>query len=327
MNRFAGLSVTEGRQEHFRLLREEAESIVKRSAVEPILEEINCPLGCSEQPELLFVKEGSSFVRCPRCRLVFINPQLVESALEEHFASSLAWEVWAETVLPSEEQQEFDRDKYRSALRTLKALHPKAQTLLDIGTGSGLFLSLAQEAGFRAEGIEPSQGACRVAQELYNLTLYNGCLADFPMEEGAYDIITFWASLEYHKYPAAALDKAAKLLAPNGLLLVFISGNSHSLVMRMLREKCVGFLFNRLWYFSPESLDVIVAKVSPEFQLVERYSMIPSLDVISRYLDYEDPYGSADRRLWSEDELGMMNNLIEKNYMGYKFSSLYRKAL
>ena len=325
MNRFTGLSATEGRREHFRLLREEAKALHERSRTEPIFEEVNCPLGCLEQAEPLLVKDGSSFVRCPGCGLIYVNPQLTESALAEHFASSPAWEVWARSVLPSPEQQAFDIEKYRSAIEIMKELYPDSQSLLDIGANSGFFLSLAREAGFKVSGIEPSEAACKVAKELFGLALFNGQLADYPIEENSFDIITFWASLEYHKYPKVAISKAVELLRPEGLLLIFISGNAHSLVMRMLREKCVGFLFNRLWYFSLESLDRLVSQVNPALSLAERYSVIPSLDVIAHYLSYEDPYSESPQQLFSEDELDLLQNIIEKKNMGYKFLSIYRR--
>ncbi len=325
MSRFRGLSATEGRREHFRLLEEEAQELHERARTEPIFEEVECPLDCSKESETIFTKDGSNFVRCPGCGLIYVNPQLTEAALAEHFASSPAWEVWAKSVLPSPEQQAFDSEKYRSALETMKIVHPEGRRLLDIGANSGFFLSLAREAGFEVSGIEPSAAAGKVAGELFDLTLFHGQFADYPAAENSFDVITFWASLEYHKHPGAAVDRALKLLGPKGLLLIFISGNAHSLVMRLLRERCVGFLFNRLWYFSPESLDRLVYRVAPTLNLLERYSVIPSLDIISRYLSYDDPYGATPPQLFSGDELESLQDIIESKNMGYKFLSIYRK--
>jgi len=324
LSEFKGLSVTEARREHFRLLKEESRILHERAANEPILEEVDCPLECAAEPEFLFVKDGSSFVRCPDCGLIYVNPQMTETTLSEHFASSPAWEVWASTVLPSSEQQTFDREKYRSALENIQKLHPSGKKLLDIGASSGLFLSLAQESGYEISGIEPSEAACDVAKQLFGISLSNSNFADYSCEENCFDIVTFWASLEYHKHPKAALVKASTLLCPKGLLLIFVSGNAHSFAMRMLKEQNVGFLFNRLWYFSPASLDRLVTQVDPSLNLVERDSLVPSLDVIARYLSYEDPYNNSTQELFTEDELGILKDLIESKAMGYKFLSIYR---
>ena len=325
MNHFRRLSATEGRREHFRLLKEEAKELHKRARTEPIFEKVACPLSCPEKPTILFVKDGSTFVKCPGCNLIFVNPQLTESALANHFVSSPAWEVWAKSVLPSPEQQAFDSEKYHKAIGTMRKLLPEGEKLLDIGANSGLFLSLAREADLDINGIEPSKAACKVAEELFEIALFNGQFVDYPAEKNSFDIITFWASLEYHKYPQAAISKSSKLLRPGGLLLVFISGNAHSLVMRMLKEVCVGFLFNRLWYFAPDSLDRLISRTDSSLHLVERYSVIPSLDVISRYLSYEDPYGEFPQELFPQDKLATLQSIIEKNNMGYKFLSIYQQ--
>jgi len=319
----SGLSMDQGRREHFRLLMEEWDLFCEQAKKEPIFEKVSCLMECNKQPEFLFSKHGSSFVRCPGCGLIYLNPQLTESALAKHFVSSPAWEVWANAVLTSKEQREFDREKYISSLKALKKMIPGVVKLLDVGANSGFFVSLAKDSGFLAQGIEPSLAACKVAKELYDLTLFNGRFEDYTAQEASFDVITFWASLEYNKNPREVLRKALHILKPGGLLLIYISGNANSLVMRMLREKCVGFLFNRLWYFSPASLDKLIMYVKPTLKFIERKSMVPSLDVIASYLDYMDPY-EGNSKLFSEDELRMLLDLIEKKDMGYKFLSIYR---
>jgi SAM-dependent methyltransferase len=326
MNKFSELSSAEGRDEHFRLLMQEWEVLNERAKHELIYEEVLCPLECSSQSELLFVKKESSFVRCPDCDIVYLSPQLTESVLAEHFALSPAWEVWAKAVLSTRGQQDIDREKYLTAINTIKRCHPNARSILDIGANSGFFLSLAQKAGLEVSGVEPSQAACEVAERLHELKPFNGRFCEFPANENSFDVITFWASLEYHKDPMGALQKAVGLLKPKGLLLIFVSGNANSLVMRMLRERCVGFLFNRPWYFSPLSLDRFVSHVDQRVSLRERYSQIDCLDVIERYLNYGDPYGKSSPQFFSQEERRMLSGIIDQNHMGYKFFSLYQKV-
>lgn len=327
MNKDKELSVSEGRRQHFMLLMEEWDHLVNQSQNTPIFETVECLLGCGSKPELAFIKRNSRFVLCPDCGMLFLNPQLTESALAEHFASSPAWEVWSKIVLASSEQQDFDSKKYLAALKTVKQLSPIAHRVLDVGSGSGFFLSLARLAGFEAQGIEPSSAACRVAENRYGVSLFNGPFADYKPAGGSFDLITFWASLEYFKYPRIAIEKAVNLLVPGGLLLVLISGNAHSLVMRMLKERCVGFLFNRPWYFTPDALDKLAVQVSERLKLISRKSIIPSLDVIESYLCYGDPYGKKPKRpLFNPSELEVLNGLIETKDMGYKFLSIYRKG-
>lgn len=318
-----GLSVTEARQLHFRLLDEEWAAL---SAAET--ESVSCPVGCSRQPETVFVKHGTVFVRCPDCGLVFINPQLTEAALTQHFTHSPAWEVWARDVLPSPEQLAFDAEKYGKALDQLAAVVPAGGQLLDVGANSGVFLSLARARGWTVSGVEPSEAACRVARDVNGVDLFCGTFDQFQAPAKSFDLITFWASLEYGKHPDRSVAKALDLLKPGGALLIFISGNAHSLVMRALRERCVGFLFNRSWYFSPDSLDALVMRRSQaQVTLVERHSVIPSVDVLARALDYmPDPYAGPIPAVLDDIELQALCRFIERRHMGYKFQSVYKVA-
>lgn len=317
----SGLGITEARRLHFRLLDEEWDALAGRP---DLVEEVPCPVGCTAAPVVLFEKRGSTFVRCPDCGLVFLNPQLTETAMVDHFTRSEAWVIWARDVLPDPEQQAFDRRKYAAAMDHVGGLIDGPGRVLDVGANSGIFLSIARERGWDIAGIEPSEGACRVARDLNGVDLWNGMFRDFEAEPGSFDLITFWASFEYDKRPAVVVEKAVSLLRPGGLLLIYISGNCHSLVMRMLREKCVGYVFNRPWSFGPESLDRLVLKGGTS--LIERHSVIPSLDVIERYLDYGDGYGDAVPALFREPERRALQAVIEAEHMGYKFQSIYRKG-
>lgn len=320
-----GLSVTEGRRLHFRLLDEEWEALRRRAEFEPLLEEARCPADCPQPSRFIFDKNGCRFHRCPGCGLVFVNPQLTAAALSEHFATSPAWQVWAESVLADPSQQAADRAKYRAALDAIAPLNGGTPgRVLDIGANSGVFLAEARAAGWEVTGVEPSRAACDFALRTRGISLLRCGFADYANRDEPFDLITFWASLEYHKDPAAAVAKALSLLAPGGLLLVLVSGNAHSLVMRVLREHCVGFLFNRPWYFTPDALDRLVR--GPGIELVQRHSIIASLDVLSRWLDYRDPYEGSIPDLFSEEEIGALESRIDARHMGYKFQSIYRKA-
>jgi len=71
----------------------------------------------------------------------------------------------------------------------------KSGELLDYGSGTGAFLNEMQVAGWRGTGLEPDNGARKVAKDLYGLLLRDtGELFDLP---GRYDIITLWHVLEH----------------------------------------------------------------------------------------------------------------------------------
>ena len=323
MNAFASLSVNEARRRHFELLDGEWDELAERQADSTTWEDASCCCGSVAKAELLFEKKGTRFVRCPACTTIFVSPQLTEKALSDHFTHSPAWEAWSRVLLDPD-QMAFDRGKYEGALDHLDALRPNGGRLLDVGANSGVFLDAARKRNWQVDGIEPSEAACDVAREQLGIDLFCGTFAAFPAQAASYDLITFWASLEYTRHPEKSIDRARELLAPEGLLLIFVSGNSHSLVMRMLKQHCIGYLFNRPWYFSPQGLDALVLR--PGIELLERHSIIPSLDVVQRYLDDREPYGTEEPALFTDGQIDLLERLIAENHMGYKFQSIYRVA-
>jgi SAM-dependent methyltransferase len=85
--------------------------------------------------------------------------------------------------------------------------------LLDVGSGDGSLLRAVRARGREAIGLE------RVAEG-------DGVLAceinDFEDRTGEWAAVVFWHSLEHLRDPAGALDRAAALLAPGGILAVAV---------------------------------------------------------------------------------------------------------
>jgi SAM-dependent methyltransferase len=85
--------------------------------------------------------------------------------------------------------------------------------LLDVGSGDGSLLRALRARGREAVGLE------RVAED-------DGVLAreinDFDDRAGEWAAVVFWHSLEHLHDPAGALDRAAALLAPGGILAVAV---------------------------------------------------------------------------------------------------------
>jgi SAM-dependent methyltransferase len=165
--------------------------------------------------------------------------------------------------------------------------------------------------------------AADFSRKRFGLDVFCGGFGSFQ-SRSLFDVITFWASLEYNKDVQAAVKKAASLLRPGGILLVFISGNAHSLVMRLLRQDCVGFIFNRCHSFTPKSLDRLV--ISYGLRLKARYSLISEIGPIENFLSYDDPYTPMSREgLFSSQDKKTLEDIVLRNHMGYKFLSIYRK--
>ncbi len=88
--------------------------------------------------------------------------------------------------------------------------------LLDIGCGTGEFVLFMRERGWDAAGMEPSAPA-RAFLQRRGAPVF----ADIP-EQGAYDLVTMWHSLEHIPDLGRAAAKAAGLVAESGLLVIAV---------------------------------------------------------------------------------------------------------
>lgn len=93
--------------------------------------------------------------------------------------------------------------------------------LLDVGVGTGLFLHLAQRAGWAAEGVDLTEEAAARARDEFGMHVTVGDFAGAPLA-GGFDAITMLDVLEHTPDPHAFLRRAHELLAPGGVLLVAV---------------------------------------------------------------------------------------------------------
>ncbi len=100
------------------------------------------------------------------------------------------------------------------------------ETLLDIGCGTGIFLSLAAPkvrwiVGFDAT-VELAEEARR---RLPAYPILVGDMEDLPLPDEAYDIVTGFNSFQYAATISNALAEARRVLKPGGRLVAMIWGN------------------------------------------------------------------------------------------------------
>ena len=171
-----------------------------------------CPL-CKRSPEqwLLFAEvRGWRYVRCPECRLVFLNPQPTPEELAQFYNQGYVYE--AECYRKTVRQQ-------MHWLHLLARFSPPPGRLLEVGCSYGYFLEQARARGWHTQGIELSEKAATFARHELGLEVRQGRLSDEPdPEQGSYHLLVAWHLLEHETDPQAFLRKASKLLAPGGVL-------------------------------------------------------------------------------------------------------------
>lgn len=157
-------------------------------------------------------------MRCPSCRLLYVNPQPDPRAVREFFSSQ---------YIPDDRllQANFDawrRDALAREAAFIRQWAPSGR-MVDVGCAGGVFLSCF-EPGYDRHGIELSTRAVEVARRRFGLTVHQGTLGDAPFAEGTFDLVTILDTFIYLPDPRGDLARVRRLLRPGGCLAIELPG-------------------------------------------------------------------------------------------------------
>ena len=219
-----------------------------------------CPNGCNSklQPTKLIVAEGE-LKKCPSCG------QLVSSCSKDYYEkSNQEWNSGGGTW-PSE------RDYIRLLKRRKNDIYHIAKILsknnsdiriLDVGCSNGSGVFIANSLGLQAEGIDPSEKAVNDGKRR-GLKLHAGFLNDVAFDNSSFDAITLYEVIEHVSEPIALLNECARILRPNGVLLVG-TGNIDSWTRKIQKNKWDFFDMKKhgghISFFSPKSLNILASQ-------------------------------------------------------------------
>ena len=117
----------------------------------------NCPNCNSSDYKIIMAEVQFKIARCSNCSLVYLLNVPDESVIyEEYYKIEFTKEDYAENS-----KLDYLRDIYlinEQRLEHIKKLKPSG-TLLDIGCGSGLFMTTTKKYGYNVSGIDVSKTA------------------------------------------------------------------------------------------------------------------------------------------------------------------------
>lgn len=106
----------------------------------------------------------------------------------------------------------------KNKLNLINSLQPNKGKILDIGAGTGEFLSVAQQNGWNTTGVEPSEKAKQIA--INKGVSFVEALAQ--LEDHTFDVITMWHVLEHVPDLNHQIKELKRLLKPSGCLIVAV---------------------------------------------------------------------------------------------------------
>lgn len=224
----------------------------------PIEAVLECPCGSARSRHVSYFVYWNllGLRRCLHCGLVFVSPRLTGEAMDrvfnEHYFSGSDQDHWDERRIPV----------FRDVVRLLR--RHGCHSVLDIGSAYGRFVKWAADEGFDASGTDISTRAVEWGRANLGVRLYAGKVVDLEFPPSSFDGITCLDALYYSTDPVSELRAMARLLRPDGHLILRLSNNSFA-AARAWREgrKRVGRVvlpLPHLWAFTPRTIRPVLAR-------------------------------------------------------------------
>lgn len=160
--------------------------------------------------------------------------------------------------------------------------------ILDVGCGTGIFLTKLKELKYETYGVEQSKEAAEWAKNKLGLNVFAGTLESVKFPSEFFDVVNFSHVFEHLYDPLRTLHEVYRILKPRGIIMIDIP-NIKSLERRIFGKHWLGWDPPRhLFHFSPDTIEKMLRKA--KFSLVkiespsDPRSVIPSLPFFLDFL-------------------------------------------
>jgi 2-polyprenyl-3-methyl-5-hydroxy-6-metoxy-1,4-benzoquinol methylase len=152
----------------------------------------------------------------------------------------------------------------KNKLGLINSYQPSKGLILDIGAGTGDFLSVAQKDGWKTVGVEPSDKAKAIAKSKGVSFVENTS----ELESHTFDVISMWHVLEHVPNLDEQIKELKRLLKPNGTLIVAVP-NFKSFDAKHYGKFWAAYdVPIHFWHFSKKAIELLFAKENMNMQKV-----------------------------------------------------------
>lgn len=202
-------------------------------------------------------------VRCQDCGLVYTNPRPHQGNLLAGYSACVD-----NTYLAENSSRSINAHLCLSTINSFV----KSGRLLEIGCFAGHFLNAAR-ADFDAEGIEPSEWACKIARDRFKLSVRQEPFTADSVKAESFDVVTLIDVIEHMSDPMDTLTNAVRALRPGGLIYL-VTPDIGSLSARLLRGSWWGLRPAHIYYFDTRTMTRMMEKAGLEVVLVKSFGRI-----------------------------------------------------
>jgi 2-polyprenyl-3-methyl-5-hydroxy-6-metoxy-1,4-benzoquinol methylase len=152
----------------------------------------------------------------------------------------------------------------KNKLNLINSQQPTKGNLLDIGAGTGDFLSVAKKDGWKITGVEPSDRAKAIAKNK-GVSFVS---ETSELENQSFDIITMWHVLEHVPDLDKQIKELKRLLKPTGTLLIAVP-NFKSFDAKYYGKFWAAYdVPIHFWHFSKTAIQILFEKEEMKLEKV-----------------------------------------------------------
>ncbi len=245
---------------------------------EQLLTRRACPTCGSTDESLELEKDHMRIVRCKACDLVYVNPTFDEAHYKEVYASQAYQDIVRDLGITSHEYRagRFGTERVGLMAEHLRMPNGSTPRYLDVGCSTGFVVEAARDKGWDAIGIDLNPSAIEYGRTR-GLDLRTVALEDAGFAPASFDAVSLFDVLEHLLDPRRTLRACADLLAPGGILFLYVPNFDSA--SRLLMGANAHFIWptHHLNYYTPTTIR----------DLMLRHGLTPEL-IVTEGLDIED---------------------------------------
>ena len=209
--------------------------------------------------DYFLTKEEFTIVQCHECGLKFVNPRPSADEISSYYESPEY--ISHDTQGPGIRKIIYSliRSYTCKKKRILIEKYSTGRRLLDIGCGTGEFISSCRTSGWEVTGVEPNQKAREIAIVKYKVDIIDEAALKM-MSKPNFDVITLWHVLEHVHQLEERMQKIKQILAENGTLIIAVP-NSNSWDAQHYGKYWAAYdLPRHIYHFSINTLSQLAEK-------------------------------------------------------------------
>ncbi len=227
-----------------------------------------CPVcandGCTETfscKDHLATGELFSIYTCPHCGFAFTQDFPSEAEIGKYYDAP-------EYISHSDTHQGVINSLYHWARKVAlksktnivsKYSSDNAETLLDIGAGTGYFLNAMCLKKWVVTGIEKSESTRQYAHQKFGLNIQDAdYLFDIPNK--IKDVVTMWHVLEHVEKLNETMANLHRILKDSGVLIIALPNKKSADALAYKKEWAAYDVPRHLWHFSPDDFTSLAQK-------------------------------------------------------------------